>query len=94
METETGFPASPPHAQQRFELLQERLVPLWHSIEAMNQDEQTIVVVPSISLDVLEGSDISKYDYSKQSWIPQGDIIELSGKSSNCAWDQAIANCK
>jgi ABC-type branched-subunit amino acid transport system substrate-binding protein len=42
----------------------------------------------------IEGSDIAKYDASKQSWIPQGDIIELSGTTSNCAWDQAIANCK
>jgi hypothetical protein len=42
---------SPPHVQERFELLQERLVPLWKSIQAMNQDEQTIVVVPSMTLE-------------------------------------------
>src|SRR5262245_11891993 len=66
MDTETGFPASPAHAQQRFELLQERLVPLWHSIEAMNQDPQTIVVVPSISLDVLTGSEISMQPYEER----------------------------
>lgn len=42
----------------------------------------------------IEGSDISKYDAAKQSWIPQGDIIELSGKSKNCAWDQAAATCR
>ena len=29
---------SPPHAQQRFELLQEKLIPLWRSIEVLNQD--------------------------------------------------------
>ena len=23
----------------------------------------------------------------------QGDIIELSGKSKSCSWDQAIGNC-
>ena len=45
MEAEEAVPESPPHAQQRFELLQEKLVPLWQSIQAMNQDEQTIVVV-------------------------------------------------
>ena len=56
MDTDAGFPVPPAHAQQRFELLQERLVPLWHSIEAMNQDPQTIVVVPSISLDKLDES--------------------------------------
>src|SRR6266571_6756989 len=35
----------------RFDSLQEKLVPLWKSIERLNQDEQTIVVVPSISMD-------------------------------------------
>src|SRR4051812_4771827 len=66
METETGFPTPPAHAQQRFELLQERLVPLWHSIEAMNQDPQTIVVVPSISLDTLDESAISMQPYEER----------------------------
>ena len=35
----------------RFEDLQRRLVPLWSSIREMTQEEQTIVVVPSITLD-------------------------------------------
>lgn len=35
----------------RFEELQRRLVPLWRSIQTMTQDEQTIVVVPSLTLD-------------------------------------------
>jgi hypothetical protein len=35
----------------RFEELQRRLVPLWSSIREMTQEEQTIVVVPSITLD-------------------------------------------
>jgi hypothetical protein len=38
-------------ADARFDELQQKLVPLWRSIERLNQDEQTIVVVPSISLD-------------------------------------------
>jgi len=42
----------------------------------------------------IEGSDISKYDAAQQSWIVQGDIIELSGKSTNCFWDQAAGVCK
>ncbi len=66
METEEAVPESPPHAQQRFELLQEKLVPLWQSIQAMNQDEQTIVVVPSISLDKQEGSAISMQPYEER----------------------------
>src|SRR5579871_1737888 len=34
-----------------FEALQARLVPLWTSIQRFNQDAQTIVVVPSLSVD-------------------------------------------
>jgi hypothetical protein len=37
---------------QSFDDLQRKLVPLWNSIRAFNQDEQTIVVVPSITLDL------------------------------------------
>ena len=40
---------SDPEIAARFEILQKKLVPLWRSIETINQDEQTIVVVPSIS---------------------------------------------
>ena len=42
----------------------------------------------------IEGSEFAKYDFTKQGWIQQGDIVELSGKSANCAWDQNIGNCK
>src|SRR6266571_4752027 len=35
----------------RFEELQRKLVPLWQSIQTMTPDEQTIVVVPSLTLD-------------------------------------------
>ena len=41
-----------------------------------------------------EASEFAKYDSSKQQWIQQGDLIELSGKSTNCAWDQTIGNCR
>ena len=37
----------------------------------------------------VEGSDISKYDSAKQQWIQQGDVIDVSGKSKPCAFDQA-----
>jgi hypothetical protein len=57
---------SPPDAQARFEALQEKLVPLWRSIEALNQDPQTIVVVPSISLDKLEGSGVTMQPYEER----------------------------
>ena len=35
----------------RFDELQRKLVPLWQSIQTMTPDEQTIVVVPSLTLD-------------------------------------------
>jgi PGM1 C-terminal domain len=35
----------------RFDELQRKLVPLWRSIQTMTPDEQTIVVVPSLTLD-------------------------------------------
>jgi hypothetical protein len=38
-------------APTAFDTLQQRLVPLWRSIDHINQDAQTIVVVPSISLE-------------------------------------------
>ena len=37
--------------ESTYDQLQARLVPLWKSIERLNQDEQTIVVVPSLTLD-------------------------------------------
>jgi branched-chain amino acid transport system substrate-binding protein len=42
---------------------------------------------------LLEASDLSIYDSAKQSWVVQGDIIELSGKTKNCAWKTSINAC-
>lgn len=47
--------------QARFDALQARLVPLWTSIRALNHDEQTIVVVPSLEAE-LTGSEIQAYE--------------------------------
>jgi len=41
----------PDIVQSRFDALQRKLIPLWRSIQSFNQDEQTIVIVPSITLD-------------------------------------------
>src|SRR5207247_3680495 len=38
-------------SQAEFDQLQQKLVPLWKSIEHFNQDPQTVVVVPSMSID-------------------------------------------
>src|SRR5438105_11425548 len=42
-----------PDSQAEFDRLQKKLVPLWKSIERFNQDPQTIVVVPSMSVDAI-----------------------------------------
>ncbi len=60
-----GLPAglSTEEAAARFDSLQEKLVPLWRSIESFNQDEQTIVVVPSMSIDMaINGLEIQAYE--------------------------------
>src|SRR5439155_1261757 len=49
-----GLPSgvSAERAAAQFDQLQRKLVPLWELIESFNQQEQTIVVVPSMSVDV------------------------------------------
>ena len=51
-------------ADLTFDQLQTRLVPLWKSIERMNQDEQTIVVAPSLTVDAgdLKGAKLQAYE--------------------------------
>ncbi|MPY94667.1 MAG: ABC transporter substrate-binding protein [Acidimicrobiia bacterium] len=41
----------------------------------------------------VEGSQFGQYDAELQNWVTQGDIIDLSGKSANCAWDQSTSTC-
>lgn len=49
--------------QERFDTLQEALTPLWKSISQLSQEEQTIVVVPSVSLDfALRPSEMQAYE--------------------------------
>ncbi len=35
---------------------------------------------------LVEGSDLSRFDFATQSWIIEGGIIDLDGQSPNCAW--------
>src|SRR6059058_3990133 len=52
-----------PEAATRFEELQRKLVPLWKSIQSFNQDEQTIVVVPSMTIDFeCSSSELQAYE--------------------------------
>ena len=50
--------------QAEFDRLQAKLVPLWESIRRMSEDEQTIVVVPSMTLDSMgeSGSLVQAYE--------------------------------
>src|SRR5438045_7928999 len=55
--------SSVPDSQTDFDRLQKKLVPLWKSIERFNQDPQTIVVVPSMSIDAISsGAVIQAYE--------------------------------
>src|SRR4051794_19911950 len=49
-----GLPAdvTVEQAAAQFDQLQKKLVPLWKLIESFNQNPQTIVVVPSMSVDI------------------------------------------
>jgi hypothetical protein len=49
-------------ASLRFEQLQRKLLPLWESIQQLSMDEQTIVVVPSITVDSEIGSVMQAYE--------------------------------
>jgi hypothetical protein len=52
-----------PDADERFDALQKKLVPLWRSIDHISQDPQTIVVVPSISLEsTIQGARQQAYE--------------------------------
>ena len=56
-------PENPKAASAEFDQLQKKLVPLWKSIERFNQDPQTIVVVPSMSIDAIDsGAVIQAYE--------------------------------
>lgn len=56
-------PDAAPAVQREFERLQQKLVPLWNSIRAMTDDEQSIVVVPSMNVDMqLKGCEMQAYE--------------------------------
>jgi ABC-type branched-subunit amino acid transport system substrate-binding protein len=42
---------------------------------------------------LVEGSDLSQWTSAQQAWI-QKSLIDLSGKTKNCAWDKATSACK
>jgi hypothetical protein len=40
-----------------------------------------------------EGAIYQKWDSAQQAYIPQGEVIDLDGKSSLCAWNQSTGSC-
>jgi hypothetical protein len=40
----------------------------------------------------LEGSEISQWSVDQQTWV-QKNIVDLSGKTKNCAYNQATSSC-
>ena len=56
-------PAITAEPADEFDELQKKLVPLWKSIQSINQDPQTIVVVPSITIDTaFTGAEVQAYE--------------------------------
>ncbi len=43
---------------------------------------------------ISEAAVLSQFDATKQLWVPQGEVVDLNGKSKNCAWDQSAGVCK
>lgn len=60
--TVTSLGISSREAAERFERLQLKLVPLWKSISTINQEPQTIIVVPSMTMDNNLGSIEKAYE--------------------------------
>lgn len=59
----TDWAGIDPRDQDAYDRLQAKLVPLWASMDHLNKDEQTIVVVPSADLDVgLTASHMQAYE--------------------------------
>ncbi len=42
----------------------------------------------------IEGSDFSLFDANEQTWNIVGEIVDVNGKSSNCAWDKDNGGCR
>jgi ABC-type branched-subunit amino acid transport system substrate-binding protein len=42
---------------------------------------------------LIEGGILQTRDVAKETWIDQGKVIDLSGKSKNCAWNQSTGLC-
>jgi branched-chain amino acid transport system substrate-binding protein len=43
---------------------------------------------------IVEAGVFQKWDAAKQTYVRQGDVINLDGKAKPCAWDQSVGACK
>jgi hypothetical protein len=54
---------TPEEAEAQYAALQAKLQPLWKSIQSFNQDEQSIVIVPSMNIDLdMSSSELQAYE--------------------------------
>jgi hypothetical protein len=42
----------------------------------------------------IEGSEFSRFDAAAQSWIQEGDVIDLNGEKGNCSWNLETSICE
>jgi hypothetical protein len=42
---------------------------------------------------LVEGSEVGRFDAETQSFVLQGDIVDVSGRSSPCHWDLSTSRC-
>jgi hypothetical protein len=76
-----------PRDQEAFDRLQRKLVPLWPSIESFNNDDQTIVVVPSVDVDYpLTSTEMQAYEERDLFLVlllrqPRARMIYVTGQS-------------
>jgi branched-chain amino acid transport system substrate-binding protein len=43
---------------------------------------------------LVEGGIFQRWDAAKQTYVNQGEVIDLDGKTKNCSWDQSTSSCK
>jgi branched-chain amino acid transport system substrate-binding protein len=43
---------------------------------------------------IVEGGIFQRWDAAKQTYVNQGNVIDLDGKAKICSWDQSTSSCK
>ncbi len=57
---------------------------LWGIKQEMNGNKDAYLI---------EGGQFAVFDSGKQIWVLEGNMVDLNGKSSNCAWSQSTSKC-